>query len=123
MTKQIFIVDDDPINNLILRKELEKKDASIELIIFENALKAMALIESSNQLPNLILLDINMPEMSGWEFLRHLENKNMSLPVFMITSSVVKRDQEKAQNFPLIKDYLIKPLSAQDFDKIVKIVS
>ncbi len=122
MTRQILIIDDDPINNLILRKELEKKNHSIELIIFEDALKAMRFIEEESQLPNLILLDINMPEMSGWEFLRQLEQKNINLAVFMITSSVVKKDQEKAKNFPLIKDYLIKPLSAQDFDKIVKIV-
>lgn len=123
MTKQILIIDDDPINNLILRKELEKKGHSIELVIFEDALKAMRFIEDANQLPSLILLDINMPEMSGWEFLKQLEINKMDITIFMITSSVVKRDQEKAKNFPLIKDYLIKPLSAQDFDKIVKTVS
>lgn len=123
MTKQILIIDDDPINNLILRKELEKKGHSIELVIFEDALKAMRFIEDANQLPSLILLDINMPEMSGWEFLKQLEANKMDITVFMITSSVVKRDQEKATNFSLIKDYLIKPLSAQDFDKIVKTVS
>lgn len=123
MNKKIILIDDDPINNLILRKELHKKDNTIELITFETASKAVDFIESSAEVPNFVLLDINMPEMNGWEFLEYLSRKKYNMIVFMITSSVVKRDQEKAKKYPLIKDYLIKPLGADDFNKIIQCVS
>lgn len=123
MSKRIVLIDDDPINNLILKKELSKKDKSLEVIIFETADEAMSFYKSEVNPPNLILLDINMPEISGWEFLEFLEEKKINSTVFMITSSVVKRDKEKAENYPLIKEYLIKPLGSEDFDKIIKSIS
>jgi len=123
MSKRIVLIDDDPINNLILKKELSKKDKSLEVIIFETADEAMLFYKSEVNPPNLILLDINMPEISGWEFLEFLEEKKINSTVFMITSSVVKRDKEKAENYPLIKEYLIKPLGSEDFDKIIKSIS
>ncbi len=123
MSKKIILIDDDPINNLILRKELQKKDSSIELTVFETATKAISFIESSDDIPKFILLDINMPEMNGWDFLEYLDKKKYNIHIFMITSSVVKRDQEKAEKYPLIKDYLIKPLGKEDFDKIIQSIS
>jgi response regulator RpfG family c-di-GMP phosphodiesterase len=123
MSKRIVLIDDDPINNLILKKELSKKDKSLEVIVFETADEAMSFYKSEVNPPNLILLDINMPEISGWEFLEFLEEKKINSTVFMITSSVVKRDKEKAENYPLIKEYLIKPLGSEDFDKIIKSIS
>ena len=116
----IMLIDDDPINNLIIRKELTRFNSNISLIIYESPNEALNYFRQQNQSPDLILLDINMPEMNGWEFLDEFEKLALNINLAMLTSSIAKIDHKKSQSYSIVKDYFIKPL---DKDKIKKIYS
>ena len=76
--------------------------------------------------PSLILLDINMPAMNGFEFLEAYQSLLTTQDIYpsptviMFTSSDEENDKEKAMRFPFVKDYLIKPLSPEKVNKLVQ---
>lgn len=74
------------------------------------------------KLPDYILLDINMPIMNGWEFLDEYKRLNIDptgkTKIFIISSSVFSNDINKARSYPLVKDFISKPLNV---DKIVEL--
>ena len=118
----IMLIDDDPINNLIIRKELTRFNPNISLIIFESPVEALSYFKQKNQIPNLILLDINMPGMNGWEFLDEFEKLSLNINLAMLTSSIAKIDHKKSQSYALVKDYFIKPLDKEKIQKIYSLV-
>ncbi|MFC0261053.1 response regulator [Fontibacter flavus] len=84
--------------------------------VFMSALSALSYLKEKN-LPDqgfTILLDINMPEMNGWEFLDELSKMELLsyIEVIMLTSSVDESDKQLARKYPLVVDYLTKPLNA-----------
>lgn len=117
--KKVILIDDDPINNLITKRKLLKFNPQIELRIFENAESAIAWLKSSPSVfPDLILLDINMPEISGWGFLESTQDL-FNIPIIIYTSSIDEVDREKANNYSLVKGYIIKPIN----DEKIKLIS
>ncbi|NJL12612.1 MAG: response regulator [Microscillaceae bacterium] len=122
MNNYVLLVDDDPINNLIIRKEIEKQAPTTEVKTFQSGLAALEFLKTAAVLPGLILLDINMPDFSGWEFLKNYSAQPNPASVFMITSSLIRKDREKARDFTVVKDYLIKPLSFEDVQKIIRAI-
>ena len=70
--------------------------------------------------PNAILLDINMPEMNGWEFLNEIKSfvTPQNTTIYLLTSSINKLDKEKATHFPIINQYLSKPICKEILKKI-----
>jgi CheY-like chemotaxis protein len=74
------------------------------------------------KLPDYILLDINMPIMNGWEFLDEYKRLNIDpqgkTKIYIISSSVFSNDINKARSYPLVKDFISKPLNV---DKIVEL--
>ncbi len=105
----VFIIDDDPVNNYIARKLLNKKLGNIKIDEFLRAPDALVKLKEG-ALPDLILLDINMHPMDGWSFLNEFEKLNLKVPVVMCSSSVDPEDLRKAQDHPLVRNFLSKPL-------------
>ncbi len=112
----IFLVDDDPINNLINRRILDKIGIG-EFI--EEFLSAQEALEKIKQLPKkdslLIFLDINMPVLNGWEF---LEKYSALFPerkdrIVILSSSIDYQDRQKAFEYPIVSGFLEKPLSLE----------
>lgn len=129
MTKlnEIAIIDDDKITILLTKKRIQMFDLAENIVAFENGKSAyenfVERINNNQNLPDLILLDINMPLWDGWDFLQEFENnyKDKDLCLFMLTSSINPADKEKANNFRLIKDFLIKPIDENVLkDAVVK---
>lgn len=108
MPLKTLIVDDEPIARQVLREELELIPDVIVLGEAENGVSA--LLQISRLKPDLVLLDLQMPEMSGFEVVRHLRS-SPHMPVFVIVTAY---DAFAIQAFEAgAIDYLLKPIGPQ----------
>ncbi|MEO8517149.1 MAG: response regulator [Flavobacterium sp.] len=118
-----YIIDDDKIFVFVLKKYLEKNDNFNQVFDFKNAEEVINLLSDENeQLPDIILLDINMPVIDGWQFLEQIEqlpNKE-KLNVFIMSSSIDANDIEKSKSFSTVKDFISKPINNEKLDKLVE---
>jgi len=116
MTKKIMAVDDDPDCLQSIKQALEYTDGDYKVTCVSSGVRCLELLEN-NEIPDLILLDIMMPEMSGWETLKILQENSSwrDIPVVFITA---RTDDfaEEAGNFLAI-DYIEKPFDIEDFKK------
>lgn len=117
-----IIVDDDPIVTFLQKKLVTKSELDPEPYLFNNGYEALKFLteESDPETEYLIMLDINMPSMSGWEFLHDLEQlpNKYHCHVVMVTSSIDRKDKLKAANNDLVVDYIEKPVSARHCAKL-----
>lgn len=127
--KLVWIIDDDPIFKIIAQKIIQKAEKLETLDTFSNgeeAFKAFQTVMHENEsLPNLILLDIEMPVMDGWEFVNHISSfetllKEKDIKIFILSSSIAIEDKLKAESSSTISGYLTKPLSLTDLERIVQ---
>jgi CheY-like chemotaxis protein len=127
LIKDIFLIDDDGLVNFLNQEIIKDSYPTKNVRCFESATEALETIKeminsSNSQLPQLILVDINMPVMDGWEFLaafdRLPKNTLKDCKVIMHTSSIDPRDVEKAKTFSCVIDYIAKPLTIQSMSKI-----
>lgn len=128
-SKFYVLIDDDPIDQLIASRIIEKYDPTLLSIPFSNGQKALEFLEecvaeSNVKIPSFILVDLTMPIMSGHEFLQHYRNKYYpllySIPVFILSSSINEDDRNKCLSLPFVTDFLIKPLTKNNIkDKIL----
>jgi CheY-like chemotaxis protein len=110
--KQIHLIDDDPLNNLINRKLITR--ILPEALVTEDIDAGNALERIKNDFtPDLILLDINMPGMNGWEFLESFQKMGKEISVYILTSSIDSADYRKAERYKQVKKYIEKPLNSQ----------
>ncbi|HSI70503.1 MAG TPA: response regulator [Gillisia sp.] len=122
------IIDDDKIYVNLVRKIIEIKKLSENLLIFKNGLEALDYFKvilsnmTEEKLPDIIFLDLNMPVMDGWEFLGEFikikNNFDKKITLYVVSSSIDPRDLERARSFNLVTDYLIKPIELKKFEKI-----
>jgi len=122
------IIDDDKIYVNLVRKIIEIKKLSENLLIFKNGLEALDYFKvilsnlTEEKLPEIIFLDLNMPVMDGWEFLGEFvkikNNFDKKISLYVVSSSIDPRDLERAKSFNLVTDYLIKPIELRKFEKI-----
>lgn len=125
--KNIMIIDDDPINNIIARHTIRHFDSTIVIDDYSDPEKALNYLEtqskSRNQrLPDIIFLDLNMPFIDGWTFLESYKNLlpffNKDVDLFLLTSSTNHKDMQRAKSFPIVSNYISKPLNLNILEKI-----
>ncbi|WP_044624991.1 response regulator [Neotamlana nanhaiensis] len=127
---KVAVIDD----NLLFRKITKQLLVNIgfkesNIILLENGRIAINYIieniEDKSLLPNIILLDLNMPKVNGWEFINLLQNLSKKfnyLPkIYIITSSVDTKDIERAKIIKEVKSYIIKPITSKDLIKALKL--
>jgi CheY-like chemotaxis protein len=115
-----LFIDDDPLNNLICKMTVEVVLGKVESHSFANPELGLQYLRSTFLTDNhaartILLLDINMPVMSGWEFLEHFDNLPReikdSIHIYILSSSVDERDRERSYANKNVKDFLVKPLT------------
>ena len=106
---KVMLVDDQKMANFITRKLIEVTGFSTEVVDY--TVPQEALLDLSNTNPDLIFLDLNMPEVNGWQFLEVLTEKQNQTQVVIVTSSTSIHDKEKAQKYARVIDFLTKPLT------------
>lgn len=124
--KTIWIIDDDPIYQSIMKKIILKSELFSSILSFTNGKKAIKALKNSieNQIdfPNIILLDIEMPVLDGWEFMEEVKLLDPQIinkiKIYISSSSIALEDRERAKNTPIILGYLCKPISLEDIKKI-----
>lgn len=116
MNTDVVIIDDDAVVLFLHKILVQRSPLSSSLHCFNNGTDAHSYLctRTSNQ-PILVLLDINMPYMSGWDFLDKMSQNGCDENVWvaMVTSSINSSDRKKAEKYPKVIDYLEKPLSKE----------
>lgn len=115
----ILLVEDDELDIISVERSLKKIESEYVLRTAYNGIEALKILnENPELLPDVILLDINMPRMNGIEFLKVIreDKKLKNLKVFIMTTSSEGNDRSEAENLG-ISGYIIKPLNYTDNSK------
>lgn len=120
--KGIWVVDDDTIAVTIVSHLIGRHENMELLNTFKNAEEVFNAFFQSEKYPDLILLDLNMPMMSGWELLEEMKSKVSlnGIKVAIFTSSIDIRDQEKAIDYPCVIGYFVKPITSNTLNLIAR---
>lgn len=112
--KKIMVVDDEPDQILTLKYCLKEIDNEFEVTSASNGEECLEILKNSKDLPDLLLLDVMMPAMNGFEVYDNLKNdpKLSFLPVIFLTAS--NDEFEKDVSEVLADDYIIKPFETED---------
>jgi len=129
--KTICIIDDDLIYQFAVKLNLNQLQLAETVLTFANGDFAKTYFSENREnplaLPDVILLDINMPIMDGWDFLDWFQEfkheLHKKIPIFMVSSSIDWRDIEKAKSYDEVLDYISKPLTDGNFFEIVHRIS
>ena len=106
---KVMLVDDQKMANFINKKLIEISGFSSHIIDYTIPNAALSNLDKDQ--PDLIFLDLNMPEINGWTFLDILEKDKRPTRVVIVTSSTSSIDKEKAQKYARVIDFLTKPLT------------
>ena len=123
MSKQdieILVIDDDPIYHIMITKIL-KNLGFHNIKSIQDSTEGLEYLLKNSSLPDVLLLDINMPSKNGWDILNELSNSNINfdkMSIYIVTSSIDKCDIKKSTQYP-ISDFLNKPLKTETLEKIL----
>lgn len=133
MFDQILCVDDDPVTLMIIKILISKALVTKEIITASNGAEAMhyfqQLLPADNSIaksyPKIILLDLNMPVMNGWEFLDNFIKNDLgsifkNTKVFVVSSSIDQTDIERSKNYPMVIDFYSKPLTKEKLAQLIQ---
>ena len=128
---RFLLIDDDDIISVIHPATIQRAISDSDIEITPSGTEALELIDvlikDGETPPNFIFLDINMPEISGFEFLDRLtEEEKIFLKdsqIIMLSSSVNQQDIERAKTYPMIRDFVSKPLTVEYIRGLVGIAN
>ncbi|WP_027127154.1 response regulator [Gelidibacter mesophilus] len=122
----ICIIDDDPIFRFGTKKMMETVQASLNFLVYKNGKDAfdnlLPNLKLNTNLPDVILLDLNMPIMDGWQFLDEFLKvpDSEKIPIYIVSSSVDSRDIERAKTYKMVGQYIIKPFSISKVEELLE---
>jgi CheY-like chemotaxis protein len=124
----LAVIDDDQMYVLALKKLLERVQFTDKTVYFENGNVALNYfdqwIHQANLLPELILLDLNMPVTNGWQFIKEFKKLKLridkKITIYMISNTINEDEIQKAKNIEEITEFVCKPVT---FGTLTKILS
>lgn len=123
----ILLVDDDEINNFLSNEliKLHQPEVAIESILYvDQALEYLqGKIINKQTLPDIVLVDINMPDLNGWDFIAEFEKMDAdaikNVKVYVYTSSIYYKDHERVRNYKSVVKLLTKPFTDEMIEEIL----
>ncbi|HWW40672.1 MULTISPECIES: response regulator [Pedobacter] len=125
----LLVIDDDDINIFIIKKIVEKTGFAVNMVSKSNGQLAIdylvQVLKDDEPFPQLMLIDINMPVLNGWEFIEAYERMDVSKrsDLYMLSSSVYENDIEKAKTYKIVKGFISKPLSIDRLIELLKAIN
>lgn len=121
LVSKVCIIDDDNLYVSLVTMMIKKNSFAKELLIFQNGREALdyfkAAIDDPNEiLPTIILLDLNMPIMNGWEFLQEIEPYaqkmlDRDIKLNIVSSTINPTEVHRAENHEIVHNFITKPIS------------
>lgn len=125
--KNVMLIDDDYATNYLHQLFLEESGRVENILVAKSADEALGLLKDrieTEEIPEIIFLDINLPAKNGWEFIDEYSaivgDEKTKSKVIMLSTSENPRDMEKSKEYKLIKEYRIKPLSVPIINEVVE---
>ena len=124
----VMTIDDEKVDQMLYRRILERSGLVDKVLAFRMAPEALAYLRKTDRDPvDVILLDVNMPQMNGFEFLEaasaELGEHFVSGVVIMLTTSLNPEDKARALRFNVVRDCLDKPLRRENLVSIAQMLS
>ncbi|WP_299431762.1 response regulator [uncultured Aquimarina sp.] len=120
------IIDDDPIFVFGIKKVMELINFCEGIMVFKNGQDGLnnlrAIISAKEKLPDIILLDLNMPILDGWQFLEEFIKIpcDKKILIYVVSSSVDPEDVLRAKSYEGVSDYIVKPISVQKLKEVLQ---
>ncbi|MEM9695626.1 MAG: response regulator [Myxococcota bacterium] len=121
---RVLVVEDNPDDQYLALRALRRNVEGVQVEVAADGLDALQAIARSPVTFDFILLDINMPRMSGLEFLATFGTGNDSPPpvVVMLTSSDQQSDRDEASRYPVVRGFCLKPVNRRVLESIGSLV-
>jgi len=128
MKKIAYLIDDDDIYAFLVKKTLGRMMPDLEVEVYTDGLQAIthlkAIRDKKHLLPDMIMLDLNMPVMDGWEFLDEYDPMRNSLGkenlLYVVSSSVTPHEIERSKNISSVIEFITKPISREKFTELLE---
>ena len=126
--KTLTLIDDDEIFVFLTKKVVEQTNLVNLIKVFGNGLDAINFLKenkyNADSLPEIILLDLSMPIMNGWQFLEEYAKLNPTIgkkiTIYICSSSISHDDITKAKSINEVSDYIIKPITKNKLIDLIK---
>ena len=124
---KLLLIDDDEITNFAADVILSRVKKIESYVIKDSGWEALEFLkncQANNRFPDLIFVDLNMPEMDGFEFIERYEAifwlQHQATRVNVLSSSVSEKDRERSLSYPCVSEYTYKPLTEQKLTAIFR---
>jgi two-component system nitrate/nitrite response regulator NarL len=115
--KKVMLVDDKSISNFIMKKYFELKAPEHEVIDFTDPELAFSKLTEIE--PDIIFLDLNMPRMDGWDFLKGMQEQQLDFKVAILTSSTSQEDLSDSGAYSNVINFFVKPFDANELERVL----
>lgn len=131
MLEKVLCIDDDPISVMLCSKVIERSDFAAQTDSANNGKSALSFLEGlvkaeTITYPEIILLDLNMPIMNGWEFLEIYERNFASLftdtKIVVLSSTIDPEDVNRTKEFSSVLTFISKPITKTSLDEITRLL-
>jgi CheY-like chemotaxis protein len=124
--KKVFLVDDDPVFVFLAQKMISTVDNTLDVLLFSDGELAMQELNANKGnaegLPDLILLDLNMPVLDGWQFLEYYAGAYATLGkdirIYIVSSTISPEDVQRVTRYAFVTGMLIKPIEHHQLAKV-----
>ncbi|WP_343488191.1 response regulator [Allomuricauda sp. d1] len=128
--KTTWVIDDDEIYLFWTTKMIRELELSENILVYHDGQQAIEELKAINtageKFPEVILLDINMPIMNGWDFLEEFvkipHQNDTKVLVYVVSSSIAQEDLERAKQFDVVHNYILKPLTVEQLKEVMAVV-